>query len=270
MEYEKQNEMDRLHRALLLIALEIKRICEKNEIPFFLIGGTLLGAVRHKGFIPWDDDMDIGMCRDDYDRFIDACKRDLDSRFFLSTYNTEKLYAKPFAKIRLIGTHFPEPDAPMGICDGIFVDVFPIDRIPPQKFKRTIHNLRNKFYLYVLLVKSGYCVDNSKFMFLAKLFARRKKEDIISAILRCQTKYNKYAQFEYANLCGTYKYGKDVLPIECVDNPVLIEFEKMLFPAPKNPGRVLSIVYGDYMELPPESQRVSQHTSSDIDFGDVN
>ena len=143
-------EAHKLHQCLLMIAKEIKRICDKNGIKYFLIGGSLLGAVRHNGFIPWDDDMDFGMLRADYDRFISVCENDLKDEFLLCSINTEENYNRAFAKVRLKGTFFPDQGQANGINSGIFVDVFPIDVMPPTVFKQ-MHQLFYCKQLYLMI-----------------------------------------------------------------------------------------------------------------------
>ena len=98
----------KLRRAQLMIAKEIKRICDLNNINYFLDSGSMLGAVRHSGFIPWDDDMDIGMCCDDYEKFISIAPKELDNRFFLDNYETNKSNPLVFSKVRLKGTTYIE------------------------------------------------------------------------------------------------------------------------------------------------------------------
>ena len=99
-------ELELAQHAQLIIAREIKRICIKNHINYSLAFGTLIGAIRHKGFIPWDDDLDIAMPREDYNRFIQCCAADLAPDFFLQTMDTDAQYSWPFLKVRLKGTHF--------------------------------------------------------------------------------------------------------------------------------------------------------------------
>ena len=106
----KEKRMDNQLRLCQLrqlsIAKEIQRICKKHKIIFFLNAGTLLGAVRHQGFIPWDDDLDVGMLRSEYDRFIDIASKELDEAYFLQTWDSDPKYPMPFAKIRLNGTKY--------------------------------------------------------------------------------------------------------------------------------------------------------------------
>lgn len=101
-------EIRDLQMLQLEIAKEVKRICEINQIDYFLAGGTLLGAVRHQGFIPWDDDIDIGMKLTEYKKFLVCCKDQLDERFELQTWDLDLSYGMPFAKIRLCNTTMEE------------------------------------------------------------------------------------------------------------------------------------------------------------------
>ena len=126
----------------LKILLEIKRICELANINYFLIGGTLLGAVRHGGFIPWDDDIDIGMLRDDYNRFLDVFPQLSNKEYTLGTYNTDRGHVFSFGKIRLNGTQFREPRNEHILDNqGIYVDIFPYDNTPDSKIVRRFHHI---------------------------------------------------------------------------------------------------------------------------------
>ena len=97
----EQKILNRLHEEMIRIYKEIARICDKHNLTYFVVGGTLLGAVVHKGYIPWDDDLDIAMPRDSYDRFIEICKTDLDEKFYLHCIDTDEKYWLSFAKVRM-------------------------------------------------------------------------------------------------------------------------------------------------------------------------
>ena len=122
--------LQHMHSLHLILADEVKRICEKHNIRYFMIAGTLLGAVRHKGFIPWDDDMDFGMLRNDYDKFVSVCAAEIDeNKFYLQTDKKDKYYTFNFAKLRLCGTKVIESFSfDVQTNQGIYIDIFPIDR----------------------------------------------------------------------------------------------------------------------------------------------
>lgn len=116
----------------LEILLEVDRICRKHRISYFLDSGTALGAVRHKGFIPWDDDIDIGMLRDDYERFLSVAQEEMGQDYFLQTYRTDGTPIM-FAKVRKTGTTFVEFRLrKFPINHGLFIDIFPYDYLPQE------------------------------------------------------------------------------------------------------------------------------------------
>ena len=126
-EYDKET-LDKLHQVELEILDDFVSVCEKHKLRYFLTGGTMLGAIRHKGFIPWDDDIDIGMPREDYDKFIKIGSEALGNKYTLDCFELNKKYYLPFAKIKKNNTIFDE-----GLDDknhkGIFIDIIPFENV---------------------------------------------------------------------------------------------------------------------------------------------
>ena len=126
----KKNELERLQKEEIDILNEIVRICDKNNIPYFLAAGTLLGAVRHSGFIPWDDDIDLFMLRDDYNKFIKCAINEINDNYFLQCHDTDKYYYSSFIKVRKNNTlMIEEENENRKIHRGIWVDIFPLDYV---------------------------------------------------------------------------------------------------------------------------------------------
>jgi len=260
-----------LHACLLDMAYEIKRICDKHNISYFLIGGTLLGCIRHEGIIPWDDDLDIGMLRDDYERFLSVCESELKESFILCTPYKEKKYGHPYAKLRIKNTCIHENGLPEEIDHGIFLDIFPIDRISDNATQKKHHAKKLNFLRVLLHVKCDYKIPfkNTAKKIIYKAFAALlSKKAILRKIEKHQTKYNGKNTAFYANFNSAYRYGKEVFPSESLQAPLQERpFNIYSFKTPHNPEQILTLMYGDYMTPPPPEMRVFRH-ADDFDFGE--
>ena len=167
MKYTEE-QLSKIHEYEIEILEEIIRICEKHGIQYFSAGGTTLGAVRHNNIIPWDDDIDIGMLRPDYERFIRIAPEELKNGMFLQHYSTEPLTPTYYAKVRKDGTVFAEEHMKeLPIHKGVFVDVFPYDKVPEneqerKKLFRQISVLNQLFVAKVLWKASTFHGEDKK------------------------------------------------------------------------------------------------------------
>ncbi|MBQ8110813.1 MAG: LicD family protein [Clostridia bacterium] len=265
--------LEALHGHLLVIAVEIRRICDAHGLVYCLVGGSLLGAVRHRGFIPWDDDMDIGLPREDYERFLRLCGTELGSAFELVTTRNGG-YGLPFAKIMLKGTVFRERNAPQYDCgNGIYVDVFPLDRIPDGGLARKLYQLNTLFFRYALLKKCGYRDTNPRVTLwkrFVSVYARcHSKRFLAKKMDRSATAFNGRRTACYFNTGTAYPFGREVFAEESLAAPLPeLPFEGIMFRVPRHADAVLRQLYGDYMVLPPEDQRYNRHGIVNVDFGD--
>lgn len=264
----ENNETKKLQEIILDIAKEVKHICQKHNIKYFIGGGTLLGAVRHKGFIPWDDDFDFVMIRSEYERFIEACNTELDKeKYFLQNEDTEEYYCFAFTKIQLKGTEIQEDfSINVPVQHGIFVDIFPYDNLPddPIEMKKMLkinHLLKN-----LMWVKCGYGTKSNKkrlsywVLRFFSIFLSRKQ--IRSMRYKLLTKYNN----KLTKLCFPSDYPNVIQPSERFENSCDYCFENTVFPGFKDAYDYLSSLYGDYMVLPPEEKRVV-HSEYKVNFG---
>ncbi len=272
----KENEKLRKVQLLELeIAKELKRICKKNNIQYFLLAGSVLGAVRHKGFIPWDDDMDFGMLRTDYDIFVKVCEKDLDHRFFLQTWQTDPCYPFAYAKLRMQGTHFIEEfSKDSKIKDGIFIDIFPLDNEPKSFLLTKIRDSRCFVCERLMWLKKGMGKNiKSKslggkikyivFDLISKGISYNCLKKHYEKILRS---YNSEKTEKIAFTLITSIFGKHSFERKWIEELEEIDFETTSFPVFKERKEYLTYVYGNYMIFPPEDKRQG-HLPVDIDFG---
>ena len=256
---EKESSLREIQLGSLEVLKKIKEICEKENIKYFLGYGTLLGAVRHQGFIPWDDDIDIMMPREDYEKFIEYCiqnKEDL-GYFSLKHYRTCKEYIYPIARFcdtRYIIEYSNAKDYGL----GLFVDIYPLDGIDLNDTKY-LRNLKIQQFLIILAGNKNYVKASSAIKNILKypLFHIAQYLDIhklLQKIDKFSQKYN-FNNCEYAE-CVVWgiKYYK-ILQKEYL-NLKLEKFEDGYFYIPENYDIFLREYYGNYMELPPlEKQR---------------
>ena len=257
--------------AMLDIAREIRRICTENAIAYFLDAGTLLGAVRHQGFIPWDDDLDIGMLRAEYDRFIQIAPAALRDDYYLQTWDNDDGYPFPFAKVRKKGTVYVEAVSQYtNSRKELFVDVVAFDELPMDSTlqKKT----RRRLYLYFnsLYIQCGMTPWKHHQSRLKQLFASLKYLPFrLAAAVKTREKLRQKCQLAVTEHDGRNTglvYGSWGANAGRYPAPVIyfapyteLIFEGELFMAPANYDGVLRCLYGDYMELPPEDRRWNQH-----------
>lgn len=265
--------MDETLRKLQLIQLEmlkvVDNICSNHKIKYSLYAGTLLGAVRHKGFIPWDDDLDVCMPRKDYNRFIKICGQCLPKEYCLQNKENEPRFSQSFTKMRKKHTTFLQGGEPVSdYHHGIFIDIFPIDRMP----KRTISRM---FFLwngmkYQLLTREFIPPKESKIVKMVakcylKMIAPRKREQKRKKLLDNITRYNNRLDFPMAAI-ETYKMLRCELPNDLFDSLVMLKFEGKEYMCFKKWDEYLKIVYDNYMKFPPKEERIWKHSPIRLDF----
>ena len=271
--------MEQLREVQLLqleILKETVRICKKHDIKYFLTGGTLLGAIRHKGFIPWDDDLDIGMTRENYDKFLEVAQAELGDKYFLQNYSTEKKFPLMFSKIRLNGTIYEEEASKrVNMHQGIYIDIFPHDARTTnlKKWKKQTR----KIYLYrlILLAKVNYSIykPNEKIKKICYAILKILSKCISAKYLQKQLEKEavKYKNEKYVesivNFSTSYSYEKEMLKNEWIADYRYEEFEGQKFMVPIGAEEFLTHLYGDYMQLPPEDKRYNRHNIQKVELG---
>ncbi len=261
---KKYLSLEEYHAVLFDMLKQVDSICHAERLRYFLSGGTLLGAIRHKGFIPWDDDIDLMMPRPDYEIFLKRAEKRLPKRYILAFPDRTKDYSQPW--IRIFDTRVAVDDSGMQrtLTRSLFVDIFPIDGLPSN---RTLSNLCfTRVRAWDILLKCA----RRKALYPDERLKWLKKPMMALTRVRPLPKYavslNKSARrcsFErahYAGVLATTHYGsRERMPVEVFRGSVQVPFEGGLFPAPIGYDTYLSRLYGDYMQLPPEEKRVSQH-----------
>lgn len=263
----KQEEyLKRIHEEILNIMDAIVKVCEDNGLHYYIIGGTLLGAVRHGGFIPWDDDLDIVMPRTDFNRFIEIANNQLDYPYHLDWIDNNKKYLQIIAKVRNTKTLFQERlEFGDTLKAGIFVDIFPIDEtngyskmIEVRRWLVTkVHNM----IFYKNSTSKDSVLKNIITLFLSREMMFRLCDWLMTMNNGKEGKY-------YSNFGSQYKIEKQTMPKTWYAEGIKIPFEDRMYYAPKEYKKVLKSIFGNnYMQLPPIEKRRS-HYPMKVRFSD--
>lgn len=241
--------LELLHQHEFAILLEVKKICERHNLVFYLAEGSLLGAVRHQGFIPWDDDLDIAMPRKDYNLFRKIVKKELPDKYYFQDSYDDKNYYRIAGKIREHNTLFLEDNLSQDMTRlGIYIDIFPLDS--GRRYSNSIRLKQKLGYLLhtVISAKRSGVHTSNKIRLLGYL------PDPILLGLRDLMFYGRGNC--YISYGSYYGIKKHTIEKKYYDNPIYIDFNKIAMPVPADSHYILSRIYGnDYMVLPPVENR---------------
>ncbi len=260
--------LKKVQKIQYFLLKEVDKICSSQRISYFLVAGTTLGAIRHNGFIPWDDDLDIGMNRNDYEKFKLYMKNNPSDNYFFQDADFDENYGNIFGKLRKKKTTYTENAAKdSGAKDGIYIDIFCFDNAPDNLVKRKYQKYLIYFYKRLLLVKNNYYIVKEgdslykkAIYFLLMIFSKAlKRKQILNRIKFISQKYNSFNTSHKVNLGGAYSYDRELIPSYYIDNLELHKFEDSNFPIFCNYDLYLTNLYGDYMVPTPLSERENRH-----------
>ena len=253
---------------ILSILKEFITICEENDLNYYALGGTLLGAVRHNGFIPWDDDIDIGMPREDYEKFKKLAPTLLPSNLGIVNNSLNLDITQLVDKnvtIKFVNTE-----------NNVFIDIFPLDGFPEKgSYAARLHGFRVLFQRMLCKIsvldqledKNRGTLENvivkiSKILRIQKLLP---KDTLVDSLHKVIQKYNFKTSNYVGNILGRYR-EREIVPREYFKEPVSLFFEDTVIKCPTDYKGYLTEIYGDYMKLPPVEERIA-HNLEIISFG---
>lgn len=260
-------DLQHLQKVILDIIKDIDTLCKENGIIYYLEGGSCIGAIRHNGFIPWDDDLDIVMDSANYDKFVKVCKETLDpTKYYLQEGYVD--WPMPYSKLKLLGTVFEEPNMYYDSLEhrGIFVDVFRLENVSNIR----ICQIWQYFCAEVLLC---YCLSQRGFrgasvkknLFIIASFPLKNR--IIRNFFKKQVERYRTKSTDYVGMFGgRYRLKSSIYRRSDYIKPIMVPFEDTELPIPSGYDAILTQIFGDYMTPPPTDQQVGLHLQG-IDFG---
>ena len=261
--YQEVTDIREIQQMELGIMEYIHEVCQKIGVKYFLAYGSLIGAVRHKGFIPWDDDMDICMLREDYEKLQDYLIANPDERYEVMSYKNNLNYVYPFMKVQDNHTYLLEEDVRIDSNMGIYVDIFPVDGYENDaNFKNKMTKLIKKRQLSCYTFKgitNTKSVLNSLIRYISVIIFYFTNTNKYVAQIEELAKSRKVSDYEEVDYLIYKDMNKPVWRREWLEQVTTGTFEGKEFMIPKNYHEILTSDYGDYMQLPPVEQRVSHH-----------
>lgn len=279
--YLNSEQFRKMQLIELDMLVELDRVCRENHINYRITGGTLLGAVRHKGYIPWDDDADVNMLREDYEKFKKIAYKLNPEICYFQDHDTDPEYRWGYGKIRRTGTKYVRVGQEhLKNQTGIFIDVFPLDNVPNSTIGRVLQDwycfcLRKILYSEVgRLSEKETPLARRFYTLLSKIpvdFVFRRYHAMTKNTKNSDPNDVRVLSFKAAGKLYTKnglreRYG---VKKEWLREFAEYDFEGKKLMGPKNYHDYLTYMYGDYMKLPPVEKRQQHSPFSEIDFGDL-
>ena len=268
-----KNKQELTIKQTQAISLEILKIiadiCEEQKFRYFLIYGTLIGAIRHKGYIPWDDDVDIMMPRPDYDRLLKYLYENIDRYSYLEVFNHDVNELYPYMITRISDKRYViemANEKPYGM--GVFIDIYPYDGLGNDEKEALKYGLKGDRLSSICYqaTRDHFAIENTTsglrkmikypFYLFSKMIGKNRIQERLERLARVKP----YDQNAYVG-CVVWLSGgmKDIFPKAWFEEFITVPFEKYEFRIPKDYDKILRHIYGDYMKLPPEKDRIGHH-----------
>lgn len=255
----RENDLKKIHQVDLKILAEILKLCYQYNIRCFLIGGSALGAIRHKGFIPWDDDIDLGFTRNDYQVFLEHAPLDLkNSCFYFENEKFDPGFEFPYSKIIQKGTFIVERLRETAKAyNGIFVDLFPFDRLPKRRAdqiwqKNLLKKLTREINRRIYPEKLSNDLSVPEFFKIPITELYKKRENVMK-------KFNYEKDGTFVDLSSPYNYGQETISPDEMKKMIKVPFENYEAFIVKDYDDYLTRLYGSYMKLPPFNKQKPKH-----------
>lgn len=252
-------EVKELQDKELVLLKELKRICENHNITYFLAYGSLIGAIRHHGFIPWDDDIDVCMNYADYVRFAEICKTELGSEFFLQTAESDPDAGLSYHKLRLNHTTLiVDYLSDRNMHHGISIDIYPVYNVPDNPIEKKLQLFATAVYM---LFEAGCVPENHGSIvatgskILLTIFKGKMRNYLKNKCHEYMAKYERKATKEKAMLFGNLNICRHIYPADVFAYAIDAEFEGEKYSIPVGYDKYLKSYYGDYMTLPPVEEQ---------------